>query len=340
MLRLISELMQLQPKYPFVIARGQRREHNTLLVRLVDEDGLEGWGEAAPSPYYGESIATVEAVLPRYAAQLGNDPFALEVVERNLERVIGHNPSARAAVSMALHDLVGKRLGIPLWKYWGLDPTRTPVSSYTIGIDRPELIEEKTRQADAAGYPVLKVKLGGEDDEEILKRVVEHFDGEIRVDANAAWSAREAVARLPMLRAYDVTLLEQPVAAADHEGLLQVRRAAEIPVIADESCLTALDIPVLAGRVDGINLKLAKCGSLREAIRMIGTARAHHLQVMVGCMLESSLGITALAHLSPLVDYADLDGAALLVNDPFIGASIPQGRITLPSGPGLGVVRR
>ncbi len=174
----------------------------------------------------------------------------------------------------------------------------------------------------------------------MLQTLRDATDRELRVDANAAWTAVHTLQMLPVLQEFGVTLLEQPVPRDDLDGLARVRRQARVPVIADESCLTAADIPRLVGRVDGINVKLAKCGSLREALRMIAIARAHHLTVMVGCMIESSLGITAAAHLTPLVDVVDLDGAALTRDDPFVGATIPAGRVTLPDGPGLGVTRR
>jgi L-alanine-DL-glutamate epimerase-like enolase superfamily enzyme len=205
-------------------------------------------------------------------------------------------------------------------------------------MDRADVVRQKV--AEAAEYPILKVKLGGANDEEILQTLRSATDRELRVDANAAWTAAQAVQKLPMLAEYGVTVLEQPVAAEDLDGLAHVRRHARLPIIADESCVTVADIPRLAGRVDGINIKLAKCGSLREALRMIGVARAHGMMVMVGCMIESSLGITAAAHLAPLVDIVDLDGAALLRDDPFVGATIAGGQLVLPDTAGLGVSRR
>jgi L-alanine-DL-glutamate epimerase-like enolase superfamily enzyme len=212
------------------------------------------------------------------------------------------------------------------------------VSSFTIGLDTPEKMQAKV--AEAAPYPVLKIKLGTDRDEEILRTIRDVTDKPIRVDANAGWTRERALAMLPVLDTYGVEFLEQPLPPDDLEGIGAVRRAARIPVLVDESCIVATDIPRVAGAADGINIKLAKCGSLREALRMIATARAHGMMVMVGCMIESSLGITAAAHFSPLVDAADLDGAALCVNDPFVGATIEGGRIALPAGPGLGVRRR
>ena len=193
---------------------------------------------------------------------------------------------------------------------------------------------------EAEQYPILKIKLGTDRDEEILRTIRDATDKEIRVDANCGWTVKQAIAMLPVLKEYGVTVLEQPLPPNELDGLGEITRRADIPVIADESCKTAVDIPPLVGKVDGINIKLAKCGSLREALRMIAIARAHGLMVMVGCMIESSIGITAAAHFTPLVDIVDLDGAALLSNDPFVGASIDGGQVTLPTGPGLGVRRR
>jgi L-alanine-DL-glutamate epimerase-like enolase superfamily enzyme len=237
-----------------------------------------------------------------------------------------------------LHDLVAKRAGLSLCRYWGLDPEAAPRSTFTIGMDTTDKVRAKV--IEAADYPVLKIKLGGARDLELLQAIRGATDRELRVDANCGWTSAHAVAMLPVLAEFGVTLLEQPVAPMDHDGLAQVRRHARIPVIADESCVTSRDIPALVGKVDGINIKLAKCGSLREALRMIAIARAHSMMVMIGCMIESSLGITAAAHLTPLVDVVDLDGAALLSQDPFIGATIDGGQVRLPDGPGLGVTRR
>jgi L-alanine-DL-glutamate epimerase-like enolase superfamily enzyme len=338
MLRLQAEYLALRTTHPFIIARGGQSDYRSVWVRLTDADGLEGWGEAAPTKFYGETPETVMETLQVYAQHLGADPFDLEETDRRLDSVLKGNPSARAALSAAMHDLVGKRLGVPVYTLWGLDPAKAPMSTFTIGIDSPERIRMKL--AEAAEYPILKIKLGGDRDLEILRTIREATDREVRVDANAGWTLKHTLRMLPVLEEFGVTVLEQPLAPADLEGLGVIRRAATIPLIADESCRTVADIPPLVGRVDGINIKLAKCGSLREALRMIATARAHHLTVMVGCMIESSLGITAAAHLTPLVDIVDLDGAALLSVDPFVGATIAGGQLRLPTGPGLGVTPR
>jgi len=334
-LRLHAEILELKTRHPFIIARGSQDSYRTVLVRLVDQEGLEGWGEAAPQRYYGETPETVLAALDVYATVLPSDPSHLEHAETRMIEALHGNNSARGALSTALHDLVAKRLGIPVHRLWGLDAAGCPGSTFTIGIDTPERIRMKVKEAEQ--YPVLKVKLGTADDRAILTAIRDTTPKEIRVDANAGWTRKQAIRSLPMLEEFGVTVLEQPLAAEDLEGLAEVTRHSRIPVIADESCLVAADIPRLVGKVDGINIKLAKTGSLREALRMIAVARAHHMMVMVGCMIESSIGITAAAQVTPLVDICDLDGAALLARDPYVGATIHHGRLQLPEGPGLGL---
>ncbi|HEV8382275.1 MAG TPA: dipeptide epimerase [Gemmatimonadales bacterium] len=340
-MKLHVEQCSITTRHPFVIARGSTNGYKRAWVRLVDGDGQEGWGEADPSSFYGESLETVLRAFEKLASHLPRDPFDLEATEARWQQVVPKNWAARAALSAALHDLVGKKLGQPLWRLWGLDPNKAPVSSFTIGLDTPEQMRAKVREAEA--YPILKIKLGTDHDEEILKTIRDATDKPIRVDANAGWDVARAKQMIPTLKEFGVEFLEQPLAPDDLDGLAEVRRVAskhQLPVVVDESCLVAADIPKLVSRADGINIKLAKCGSLREALRMIATARAHGMLVMVGCMIETSLGITAAAHFTPLVDAADLDGAALTVDDPFRGATIEQGQIRLPTEPGLGVRRR
>jgi L-alanine-DL-glutamate epimerase-like enolase superfamily enzyme len=335
-MKLSHQTIELKPTHPFVIARGGYAHHRNVIVRITDDDGLAGFGEAAPNRYYGESVATVIAALAQFKPLLEcADPMSLESIEGQLNRTLRGNASAKGAVSSALHDLLGKRLGLPLHKIWGLDPATAPQSSFTIAIAENHELEQRVREA--REYPILKIKLGTDRDMEIV-RIVRNAapDKRLRVDANAAWTAKHAVRMSDFLVEHGVEMLEQPVAANDIEGLRFVRKRSSLPVFADESCLVATDIAKLAGAVDGINIKLAKCGSLREALRMVYTARALDMQVMAGCMIESSLGISAIAQISPLLDAADFDGAALLSRDPFRGASIAGGSIKLSDAPGLG----
>ena len=340
-MKLSHEIVTLRTKHPFIIARGGSSEYRVVRVTLTAPDGATGWGEAAPSRYYGETADTVVDVLPLLANTLdGTDGWSLEAIEHGLARAIRFNGSARAAVSAALHDLMGKRLGVPVYKLWGLNPAASPPTSFTVGI-APDEATLRSRVEEAAQYPVLKIKLGSQWDERIVRVVRELApDKVLRVDANAAWTPKSTLRMIPLLQELGVEFVEQPLPPDDLDGLRFVRERSALPIIADESCLVASDIPKLAGVVDGINIKLAKCGGLREALRMIATARAHDMLVMAGCMIESSLGITAAAHFAPLLDCADFDGAALVSNDPYLGATIRGGKIELSDGAGLGVVVR
>ena len=340
-MKLSHEIVALRTKHPFIIARGGSSEYRVVRVTVTDDDGVTGWGEAAPSRHYGETADTVASVMPVLAAVLEDtNGWSLEALERALAKAISFNASARAAVSAALHDLAGKRLGVPLHRMLGLDPAAAPPTSFTIAIP-PDEATLRERVREAASYPVLKIKLGSSWDERIVRIVREMEPGKVlRVDANAAWTPKHTLHMIPILQELGVEFVEQPLPGHDVEGLRFVRERSALPIIADESCLVSTDIPRLAGAVDGINIKLAKCGGLREALRMIATARAHDMSVMCGCMVESSLGITAAAQLAPLLDYADLDGAELVVNDPYLGATIDGGVISLPAGAGLGVELR
>jgi len=342
-MKLTFETLDLRTRHAFNIARESGPPvRQTVMVRIED-DGAEGWGEAPATPFYGETADTVSAILPRLSDAMeraaDGDVFALERIETALAHSIGRNPAARVAVSAALHDLVGKKLGMPVWKLWGLDPAAAPKSSFTIGIDTPEVMREKVREA--AGYPILKIKVGTPRDREVLQMIRDLAPLKtLRVDANTAWTAKEAIRHIPMLEEYGVEFVEQPLPPDDLEGLRLVRRRSRLPIIADESCKTAADVAKLVGAVDGVNIKLAKCGSLREAVRIIHAARAHGMSVMIGCMIESTLGIAAAVQITPLVDYADLDGAALLADDPFRGPGLESdGRLRFSDEPGLGVSR-
>jgi L-Ala-D/L-Glu epimerase len=326
--------LDLRLRHTFRIARGASDVRENLLVE-VEHEGRVGLGEAAPIRRYGEDRASAASAVDVMAGKLA-DPRAFTLAAR--EAAVEGQRSAEAAVDMALHDLAGRRLGVPLYELLGLDPRRTPETSFTIGLDTPEVVARKVKEA--AAYPILKVKMGSADDREVLTAVRDTTDRTIRVDANEGWTASEAVERLHWLAHLGVELVEQPLPADQLEATRALRRLSPLPFYADESVHRAEDVPKLAGAFDGINVKLMKCGGLAEAMRMIAVARAHGMKVMLGCMIESSLAITAAAHLSPLVDTADLDGNLLLDRDPFTGATVVDGRIVLPDGPGLGVARR
>ena len=330
-MNVVSRITNLQLQHPFKIAR--RATDASRQVISVEIDG--GIGETAPARFYGETVQTVGVALETIAPALPENLDAIHDVMEGVETTLGGNYAAKSAIDMALHDRLGKKLGVPLYQLWGLNPHKTPCTSFTIGLDEPEVMAEKTRHAEA--YPILKVKLGTSKDIEIIQKLREVTDKPIYVDANTAWTPKEAVSKIRELARYGVELIEQPTKPYDLAGLKFVREHSELPIIADESVKRANDIPALAECVDGINIKLVKCGGLLEARRMINVARTHGLSVMVGCMIESSLGITAAAHLTPLVDYADLDGNLLIANDPYTGVTLDEGKLILPKRPGIGV---
>ncbi|CAN5866193.1 dipeptide epimerase [soil metagenome] len=325
----------LTPTHPFRIARSEHAAYHHWLVRL-EHEGEVGWGEAAPSRRYGETAETVASALAELLPLVGDDPYAMEAIERRLDGHLWENASAKTAISAALHDLVGRRHGLPLYRWLGLDLERVPPTSFTIGIAEPEEMRRKVEEA--AAYAILKVKMGFDGDLEVLERIRAMTDKPIRIDANEGWTRSGALARIPALEDLGVELLEQPVPAADRDGLALVSGATSIPVVADESCRTTADLPGLLGVVDVVNVKLAKTGSIGEAVRLMTAARALHFGVFLGCMVESSLGIAAAAHLAPLADWVDLDGHLLLADDPYAGLRLEGGRVLPdPDAPGLGV---
>jgi L-alanine-DL-glutamate epimerase-like enolase superfamily enzyme len=338
------EVIELRTKHAFTTARSKAPPARYSVVAQIRNGDVEGLGEAAPTPYYDESAETVSLAMERYREVLkrfdGDDVFELETIEAAIELELGKNPSARAAVSAALHDMVGRMLGVPVWRMLGLTPASAPLSSYTIGIDEPEVMRE--RLAEKKSFPIIKVKVGTDRDEEVLRLIrTDRPDAVLYVDANTAWTAEQAIAKLPLLRDLGVRIIEQPFKADDHAAFRALHDHSDIPVIADESCRTARDVARLAGIVDGVNIKLEKCGSLREALRIVHAARAHDMKVMFGCMVSSTLAIAAAVQLAPLVDYADLDAAEYLDFDPFEGPGLePDGSLRFNREPGLGVRRK
>jgi L-alanine-DL-glutamate epimerase-like enolase superfamily enzyme len=268
---------------------------------------------------------------------LGQDPFALEAIERRLDQALGGQRAARAALETALWDWQGKRLGMPVWRLLGLDRETTPLSCVTLGMASPEEMERKLETV--MEFPILKVKLGLPGDVENLQRIRRSYRGVLRVDANASWSPADAVRVLKQIEPLGIELVEQPVPRHDLDGLRWVRDRSGIPVFADESVHDPADIPKVAGRCDGVNLKLMKAGGLRRMLHTLIAAKAHGLRVMLGSMVESSLALSAAAQLAPLADALDLDGHWLLARDPFRGAPGERGRIELSDAPGLGVER-
>lgn len=331
-----ARIVEMPLSTPFTIARGTQTVARNVVVE-IRHGGMTGLGAAAPSAFYGESAEHVMAALPRLAECLGGDPFAIERVFDGMNRAIRFNGAAKAAVDMAMWDLAGKLCSMPVHKMLGLSGLPLPRTSFTIGIDRPEVMADRAAEA-ARRFSMLKVKLGAPDSLRALEAVRRSTDVRIRVDANAAWTPKDAAALANGIRELGVELLEQPVPPWDIDGLRFVRERAQMPVVADESAVSAEDVPRLAGAVDGINIKLMKCGGITGALRMIRAARACGLRIMLGCMVETSIGITAAAQVAGLVDWADLDGNLLLSRDPWKGVSVREGgELVLPDAPGLGV---
>lgn len=333
-MRFTAEPIDLDLIHAFQIARSSDTIKQNVIVSLTDS-GFVGFGEAAPSLYYGESQSGVIEALRPVDGILSEDPVNMERLDRLIRAAVPNSASARAALDIALHDLVAQKLKIPLYRYFGLHPDDTPLTSFTIGIDSLETIRRKTQEA--SQYPILKVKLGAGNDLDIVRTIRQESDAVIRIDANAGWTVAQTTALIPKLADLGVELIEQPLPADDYEGLKRLRTDSPLPIIADESVKTAADVPRLAGCVDGINVKLMKTGGLREALRLIHCARAHDMQVMLGCMIETSVAVTAAAHLSPLADYADLDGNLLIANDPYSGVRVVGGKLVLPDSAGLGI---
>jgi L-Ala-D/L-Glu epimerase / N-acetyl-D-glutamate racemase len=326
------ERLTVRTKRPFAIARGSSTAFERVVLTL-EEGGIVGRGEAAPTGYYGQDAEGVRDALGRIGV---SDPW-------DIESTLAENdflpPAALAALDAALHDLAAKRLGVPVYKLLGLSCPE-PESAYTLAIAELEITVAEAKKL--PGFPILKMKVGNEEDLETVRAVAKVSEAALWVDANEAFSPEEAPEVALELKEIGVRVIEQPVpATAGPEALRMVTKAAEpLPVIADESAIDAGDVIRLHGCVSGVNVKLAKCGGIRGALRMIHTARAAGMLVMLGCMVETSLGIAAAAQISGLVDFVDLDGAMLLADDPFAGLGYEKGHILLPVEPGLGVEPR
>ncbi len=322
-------------RHTFTISRGSLDVQPTLIVEL-EEDGLRGYGEATTNDYYGATLENMTATLRGVEAHLAgrpcDDPGTLWA---DLQPWLGEHPFAQCALDQAAWDLYGKKRQQPLWQLWGLQLSNLPISNYTIGIaDIPTMVA-KLHQF--SGWPIYKIKLGTSHDVEIIRELRQHTAATFRVDANCGWNAAETIRNSHALKALGVEFIEQPLPAEDWDAMRRVFEQSALPVIADESCQTESDVARCAGYFHGINIKLVKCGGLTPARRMIEQARSLGLKVMVGCMTESTVGISAIAQLLPLLDYVDMDGAALLSADIATGATVEKGICHFPTAPGSGV---
>ncbi len=328
---------RLDLRHAWTIARNTSTYKEYAFVKL-EKDGIFGLGEAAHNVRYGESLESIIATLEKARPILeACDPWKFVEVNQAVQAVCEGQTAAKAAIDIALMDWISKSLEIPLYQFWGLDAGKAPQTTFSIGIDTMEMVKQKVEEA--APYPLLKIKMGKDNDEEILAAVRSVTQKTLRVDANEGWKEKElALRKVEWLASNGVDIVEQPMPAHMLEETAWVKERASIPIIADESVKTSRDIPKLAEAFDGINIKVDKAGGLQESLRMIWMARSLGLKIMLGCMVSSSLSITAAAHLSPLTDYPDLDGHLLLARDPFEGVLVKDGWLILPDRPGLGVV--
>ena len=331
-----TEVVRLKLRHTWTTVMSSSEYRDNLHLRFHRE-GITGLGEGAPIVRYHENAESamravhsvrdlVESAEPRHFTKLMAEIF----------RRIDGEYAAKAAIDIALMDWTGKRLGVPLHRLFGLNPEDAPLTTFSIGIDDPETTRRKVRETEA--FPILKIKVGLKTDEETIEAVRSVTRKPLRVDANEGWRDKEeAVRKINWLESQGVEFVEQPMPAAMIEETRWVRSRVHIPIIADEACLHPADIPKLVDAYDGVNIKLMKCGGILEAKRMLDMAKSLGLKTMLGCMIESSIGVTAAAHLSPLADYADLDGNLLIANDPYSGVKVEQGKLILPEGPGLGL---
>jgi L-Ala-D/L-Glu epimerase len=333
-MQLRARKVTLQLAETFTIARQSREVEEVVHVEL-EHDGIVGYGEGVPVDYWGETPDSTLAFLEDEApALLGGDPFALEYIGGRMSRRPGEQ-GAKQALDGALHDWVGKRLGQPVWRLLGLSPI-SPPTSYTIGIDTIEGTLDRAQRA--TGFEVLKVKVGGADDLARLEAVRDTTGARLRIDGNEGWTLETASRLMPILVDLGVEFVEQPFPADDVDAYVALHELSpRLPVLIDEGCKDLLDVSRVAGYADGINIKLSKAGGIREALRMVHAARALGLEVMLGCMIESELGIAAAAQIASLVDYVDLDGHFLIAESPFTGLGFRDGGVVASAEPGLGV---
>jgi L-alanine-DL-glutamate epimerase-like enolase superfamily enzyme len=325
---------------PFAISRAVRTEKRVVLVEL-DDGARVAYGEASPDPFFGETTESLEADVRGALDLVPEDPADLGTLRLRLDARFPHGGAAACALDVLAHDRAAQAAGQPLRAFLGLAPADAPPTSFTLGIAEPALMGERAAAAKAQGFTVLKVKLGHGDDGEILDAIRRVFDGTIRVDPNAAWTPEEAPARIERITQYGIEFVEQPVAPQDIDGLRYVREHSGLPIVADEAAVRLADVDRLAGACDGINVKLQKCGGIAEARAMIERAHQLGLKVMLGCRAaETSVAIAAAAHLAPAVEWADLDGNLLIVDDPFIAVPVERGRFVFSERPGLGVIPR
>jgi len=325
----------LELKHVFTIATNSRTTTPVMLTE-IEFDGITGYGEASMPPYLGESQETATKFLSKVDLSQFNDPFEFDKILSYVDSIEEKNTAAKAAVDIALHDLVGKIIGQPWYKVWGLDKTTTPFTSFTIGIDTPEVVKQKTKEA--AEYKILKVKLGRETDKEMIETIRSVSDVPLCVDVNQGWKDKQfALDMIHWLKEKGIVFVEQPMPKEDLDSNAWLTENSPLPTIGDEAVQRIDDVIKAHNIYSGVNIKLMKCTGMREAHKMITLARSLKMKVMLGCMTETSCAISAASQLSPIVDWADLDGALLIKNDPFEGMKVIDGKVTLSNLPGIGI---
>lgn len=338
-MKLSFEPYELQLRHTFTVSSYSRTTTPDVQFKL-EYDGFTGYGEASMPPYLGHTVESVCAFLSRVNLDAFPDPFCIEDILGYVDSLSDGDAPAKAAIDIALHDLVGRMTGQPLYRIFGLNPLKAPATSFTIGIDTPEVVREKTLEA-ADRYRVLKVKVGLDSDLKMIEAIRSVSSLPLIVDANQGWTDREkALDEIFLLHEKGVLMAEQPMARDRMDDIAWITERSPIPIIADESLQRLADIRDIKGAFSGINIKLMKCTGLCEARKMISYARAEGMKVMLGCMTETSCGVSAAAQLSPAVDFADLDGNLLIANDPFEGVTVEDGLLRLPERPGIGVKLR
>ena len=335
-MKLSFEPYELKLRHSFNLAKYSRTTTPDVQVKL-ELDGLIGYGEASMPPYLGESVDSVTSFLSKLDLSQFSDPFRIEDIHDYMDSVAPDNRAAKASVDIALHDLLGKIMGQPWYKIWGLNPEKAPETSFTIGIDKADVVKKKVDEA--APYNVLKVKMGLDNDKELVEIIREKTNRPICVDANQGWDSKEkALEMCYWLAERNCLFVEQPMSKEKIEETAWLRERSPLPIIADEFLQRLPDVRRAAQAYDGINIKLMKSTGLHEAYKMAVLAKALGMKVMLGCMTETSCAVTAAAQLSPMVDWADLDGNLLISNDKFDGIKIVNGKVTIPDRPGIGVL--
>lgn len=334
-LRLSYKPYELQLRHVFTVATNSRTTTPVVLTTL-EYDGVKGFGEASMPPYLGESHESVLNFLSKVNMEQFSDPFLMEDILAYVDGVMPGNHAAKASLDIALHDLTGKLLGQPWFRLWGLNREKTPVTSFTIGIDKADIVREKTLEA--AGFKMLKIKMGRDNDREMIDTVRSVTDVPVFVDVNQGWKDRNyALEMANYLSERGALFIEQPMPKEQVDDIAWLTEKSPLPILADEALQTVEDLLPMKGVYSGINIKLMKCGGMNAAYKMITMARQMGMKILIGCMTETSCAVSAAAQLSPLVDWADLDGNLLISNDVYEGMTVVDGRIYLPDRPGIGI---